>query len=190
MNLKNIKNMDFTDYYIAAKELKKFRRVYFTSDQIYVMKAPNDRIKIYFTVGIVALFLFLSAFFNQSVIISGLLWGVILTALCGSISGIFIIILFITIRLWSFDNKLKNSNPSEILNLDKDNYTINYNDIKNIEFNPLPKSFFKKEGELLIGTTHNLYKLTISDEHFEEIKDKIKKIESQMPEKKRGGKSQ
>ena len=126
MKSENIKDLGFTDYWIAATELKKYRRLYFTSEKVYVIKAPSDRIKMYLAVGIVVLFLLLSAFINQTVIISGFLWGLILTAVCGSISGMFIVIVIITIKLLSIDNKLKKLSPSEILNLNKDNYFINY----------------------------------------------------------------
>jgi hypothetical protein len=179
MNSQESKSLGFKGSFIPAKELKKFRRLYFTFDKIFVIKAINERIKIYLTVSIVALFLFLSSFFIQTVIISGFLWGVILTSLCGSISAIFIAIVIITIRLWSQDKKLKSLSPSEILNLDKDNYFINYSDISNIEFNRLPKTFFKNEGELLIVTASGTHKYIISDEYFELIKDEIEKIKSQ-----------
>ncbi len=183
MNSENIKNFGFTDYWIAATELKKFRRLYFTTDKIYVIKAPSDRIKMYLAVGIVVLFLLLSAFINQGIIVSGLIFELCMVGICSSISGMFIVIVIITIKLLSIDNKLKKLSPSEILNLNKDNYFINYSDISNIEFKPLPKTFLKKEGELLIVTAYGTHKLIIPDEYFEEIKDKIKKIESQMPEK-------
>jgi hypothetical protein len=178
MNPQEIKNLGFTEPFIPAKELKKFRRLYFTSDEIYVIKAINERIKIYLTVFIVALFLFLSSFFVQSVIVKGFLWGVLLISLCGSISTIFVAIVLVTIRLWSQENKLKNLSSSEILKMDKDNFFIDYSDISNIEFNRLPKTIFKNEGELIIVSSHGTYKYIISIEYFEALKNEIEAIKS------------
>lgn len=182
MNLHNNDKLRFTEYWIASKEHKKFRRLYFTTNKIFVIKAPTDRIKMYLAVGIVVLFLLLSAFINQNVIVSGFLFGFLLGSICGSIIIGLIGIVIITILVWSFDNKLKNLSPSESLNLNKNNYSINYSDISNIELNPLPRTFFRKEGELLIETTYGTHKLIISDVYFEEIEDKIKEIRDYIPE--------
>jgi hypothetical protein len=172
----NNKNMGLSDYWIPAKEHKRFRRLYFTFDKIFVIRAPNDGMKMYLTVGIVVLFLLLSAYFNQSVIVSGVLYGIILGSICGTILIGFISIVIITIIMWSFDKKLKDLSSLDILKLNRDNYFINFSDISNIELNPLPKTFFKNEGELLIVAANGTYMLNIPSDYFGEIKNKIMKI--------------
>ena len=183
MNLENIESLGYTGYWIPAVEHKKFRRIYFTLDSIYVIKTLNDRLRLYLTVSIVAIFLFLSGFFSQSVIISGFLWGLVLSILCGGIVGTFVVIVIITLQLWSIENKLNNLSPHEILNLDKDNYLIKYADISNIETKPLPRSLFKNEGELLIVAASGTYKLFVSQDYFQEIEEKSRKIKEYIPKR-------
>jgi hypothetical protein len=180
MSLEQIKPKEIMDEWIPATERRVFRRLYFTTERLYVIKAPNDRIKFYLAVEIVVMFLLLSAFFNQSVRISGIMFGVILSFLCGTIIGGLFLVVLITIMVWSMDNKIKNLSPKEILKLKRENYFINYADISKIEFNILPKDFFRKNGELIVVTTKGTHRFIVQDLNFEEVKGKIKKIKGYM----------
>jgi hypothetical protein len=180
MSLEQIKPKEILDEWIPAKELRIFRRLYFSRDRLYVIKAPNDRVKFYLTVEIVVLFLVLGALINDNVRLSGFVFGAFIGVICGNIIVGLVFIVLITILVWSLDNKVKNRPPQEILALDGSNYPIDYSDISKIEFNILPKEFLRKNGEITIVTSQGTHILIIQDLYFHDIQRKVQKIKERM----------